>query len=904
VDAIAKIQNDYLKHAKLLGLNGGFAILYPQELAQPMPVEALRKLVDEGQFKLVAMFPPEDARPFLVHEGRLVKIADTIADYVLQPPKLIEPSVAYIIRALRETANYIVAGLRHLSGKSLKDFFGGESVFTYILQYEEGEIPEEDMRLGASYLLVNQLLFYHVLQRRRTGFDEIDPDTIDEPKRLERYFERVMDVNYRAIFAFNVASLISPKFTNEVRKIISVVHGVAPEKVGGDLLGTIFHDLIPFDVRKRVAAFYTNVFAAELLSTLSLDKSEAKVADFAVGSGGLLVSAYRRKKELLGGSFGQEQHRRFVEEELYGIDVMPFAANVAACHLALQSPQFLTNKANIAIWDSTDIKPGIKIPSAAHVGLVLTGQSTLDTHVGEPKRRKGVVSLREETADQEIQLNPVDLVIMNPPFTRQERIPEEYKRVLVDRFSDGYKEYLHGQMGYYAYFILLADRFLEEDGRIAFVLPATVLRVQSCEGVRKLLAKKYHVEFLITNVSRSAFSESTRFREILLVARKLAPRKKTPDQTCVAVLKELPNSIEGARSLAFSLRESKSKDVRFVAKYLDYSILKSDTENWFKFVALKNHELYDEFKKLMRGVETTTLGDFTEIMRGYELRGGTVQPLVLYPDISRVKKKSDVWEVKDETGSSVKVRHRILNSTFSIPLSSLRKTIRRPAGLERLDVSGDLDYAIVKANTNLMEQIRNVSGKKITTKLLDALDSDIESRLGNFFVTADMDLSAPGTHAIAFYSREKVAPTKSLWSMSLSDSHAKIMTLYFNSTLNLVQVLAERAETRGAFIRIREYFLKDFLVPDLKRLSSDAQKILLETFRTVSKTELPSLLEQLRSKNKTRRAIDLAWLKVLGFKKDPEIFLDQLCSSLTEEIDLLKHIMAEGEEAEDEQEED
>jgi len=163
----------------------------------------------------------------------------------------------------------------------------------------------------------------------------------------------------------------------------------------------------------------------------------------------------------------------------------------------------------------------------------------------------------------------------------------------------------------------------------------------------------------------------------------------------VAVLKELPNSIEGARSLAFSLKESKSKDGRFVAKYLDYSLLRSDTDNWFKFVALKNHELYDEFKKLMRGVETTTLGGFTEIMRGYELRNGTVQPLILYPDLSRAKKKSDVWEVKDETRESLKVRHRVLDSAFSITLSSLKRTIRRPSGLERLDVSGDLDLSLI-----------------------------------------------------------------------------------------------------------------------------------------------------------------------------------------------------------------
>jgi hypothetical protein len=60
--------------------------------------------------------------------------------------------------------------------------------------------------------------------------------------------------------------------------------------VRGDLLGTIFHDLIPFETRKSVAAFYTNVLAAELLAWLAIDRPDAKVADFAVGSGGLSCS--------------------------------------------------------------------------------------------------------------------------------------------------------------------------------------------------------------------------------------------------------------------------------------------------------------------------------------------------------------------------------------------------------------------------------------------------------------------------------------------------------------------------------------------------------------------------------------------------------------------------------------
>jgi hypothetical protein len=87
---------------------------------------------------------------------------------------------------------------------------------------------------------------------------------------------------------------------------------------------------------------------------------------------------------------------------------------------------------------------------------------------------------------------------MNPPFTRQERLPAKYKEVLFERFNQ-YKDYVHGQPGYYGYFVFLADKFLNENGKMALVLPASVLRLQSCEGIRKLWSERYVIDFLISS---------------------------------------------------------------------------------------------------------------------------------------------------------------------------------------------------------------------------------------------------------------------------------------------------------------------------------------------------------------------------------------------------------------------
>lgn len=624
LDALGKVSDDYLKHRKLLRIQGAFVLLYPEELTRPMDPKLVKKLAHELEFEIIGVFPPEDARKnFTTYRGKLSDIADFLTRNILKPPERIEPDIKSIIKILRESAQYIMTGLRSLSGFELEDLFGGEDVFRIILQcFEKEKYPVEDLRLAAGYMIVNQLLFYHILSRRKpSDFSEIDADKIKRPADLNEYFAKVLEVNYRSIFSYDVASRIPEKYVDAVKGIIGVINCLSPEKVGGDLLGTIFHRLVPFETRKNVAAFYTNVLAAELLAHLAIDRHDARVADVAVGSGGLLVASYRRKKNLLldhTGRFTQEDHKRFVEKDLFGVDVMPFAANVAACHLALQNPEFFTDKVQIAVWDSTDLSPGARIPSLADLDMVLKGQLTVDmfTKAGPPV--KGVVGLKERWGE-EIMARSYDAIIMNPPFTRQERLPSDYKELLFDRFKR-HRDYLHGQLGYYGYFVLLADRFVHTGGRMALVLPATVLRVKSCEGIRRLWAENYHVEHIITTWHRSAFSESTRFREILLVAKKGKPDPKA--KTVVTVIKTLPTTLEEAREMAEAIQNSKSdwEDWRLAVKIHNYSKLREDTDNWFKYIAISDLALIDVVEDLLGSKKLVKIR--AEIIRGVETAQG------------------------------------------------------------------------------------------------------------------------------------------------------------------------------------------------------------------------------------------------------------------------------------------
>jgi len=195
------------------------------------------------------------------------------------------------------------------------------------------------------------------------------------------------------------------------------------------------------------------------------------------------------------------------------------------------------------------LKPGMKIKPFQEVWP--KGQRTLTSFHSqddEKRVREGALS-GTKSKGHEFILEPFDVILMNPPFTRQERIPEWLKNDLVNRFET-YRKYIDGQMGFGGYFVLLADKFLEPGGRIGFVLPSTVLRLGSYQGVRKMLMERnYDVEYIITTDARSAFSESTAFREMLLIARKMS-KDETPGATQFINLTALPKTEEESRKLA------------------------------------------------------------------------------------------------------------------------------------------------------------------------------------------------------------------------------------------------------------------------------------------------------------------------------------------------------------------
>jgi hypothetical protein len=180
LDAIVRLY-DYSKYTDA---KGAFAILFPEELRRPWTVEMLEKIAIDPKLKYIVTAIFKDFRPSSRYEGNLSEVADWISSQVLKP-LAVEADTGFAIKILTEAVDSMTLTAKSLKSKDLEEIFGGKTVFENILQYEEGHYPLDEMRQAAVYLLVNQIIFYHILSRADTHFEAIDESRIRKPKEEE-----------------------------------------------------------------------------------------------------------------------------------------------------------------------------------------------------------------------------------------------------------------------------------------------------------------------------------------------------------------------------------------------------------------------------------------------------------------------------------------------------------------------------------------------------------------------------------------------------------------------------------------------------------------------------------------------------------------------------------------------
>ena len=403
-------------------------------------------------------------------------------------------------------------------------------------------------------VVATAMLFHHRVQshlppERPFGFvGEWPPaNTVacaDAPATIDAYREAwrgILAVDYRPVFETGRAALTAlstdPDTALAVRGLARVVAQISERVVGlrHDLLGRVFHFVL--DTARYDGSFYTSTAAAVLLASLALRQDDAdwsdpnvvasmRICDPACGTGTLLMAAAERLRDLraAGGSLDSENEEilglELVENVLHGYDINLSATHMAASTLGMLSPstqfhRINVHRASLGVYDG--------LPYLGSLDF-LHGQARL---AGWPSATQQV----ETQAGMAEPPPPMDLVIMNPPFTRDSLRHDQFSREEELAIKAEEKRVMAGQpfqgaarlSGSANAFLVLGDKLAKgTNGILAVVIPTVMATNPAAAHTRKYLAQRFHIDTIVSShdPERIFFSENTSIGEVLLVCRR------------------------------------------------------------------------------------------------------------------------------------------------------------------------------------------------------------------------------------------------------------------------------------------------------------------------------------------------------------------------------------------------
>lgn len=827
---------------------------------------------------------------------KLPELADRISEAWMkyQQQKVATLSPDLVISALRECVQLLSAELRQNRGLAdpiVKTVVGSFELFRILAEggLQLSKQTEQKLQMAAldlaAYILVNQLLLYRLLEMA-IGLPPLRP--INKTDELTKYINAVTRINYEAVYSIDVASKFpdTVSIRRHVNDAIKALEALRPEELPHDLMGRVFHEFLPFETRKLLGAFYTKPQAAELLAGLVIDAPDVVVFDPACGSGTLLIAAYRHKRRLLPSLSPREQRRKhhdFVERQLYGVDIMPFAAHLAAMNMTLQDVHAKVNYLRIGVGHSLTLNPGGRIGTIASQ-LSLPFVATEEVDLGNPgHKRRTEFNLPQK----------VDIVLMNPPFTRKQR--------LKANMLGNYKTAFPQAQNYWAYFLALADNFLPVGGKIAAVLPRDFLSGGPSQAVRDWLWKSGHycLRYLVKTVKEVAFSEAARFRDFLVVLEKRNERNEQSLPPCAVVyLKRRLNelSLDEAAKIAQCIKQlpqgQKLSDDDCDVVWVPQEQVRSGERAFQFYVAFSAPEIAETLLEFLSTLETkagkhlTALTNVVRITRGLNpARKGVIKAIYAVRPLHPDRLRYSPLIINSEAKNAVVIC--FANRMFKVPRNALRPGLKTNVYLPTMDVTGHYDWFIYRRFKNFseIELLLNVQVD------FDTLSRKADAVATHLAVGYRLDLVAPGTRLLAFYSDEKLVLQQAFSSFHADSGTAKALCLWLNSAMFIAQILANRAETEGGFCNLTDDMLRATLAPTVQFLDNH-QKEFAKAFQRFRSVQWRSLLEQFEHCDCHRYELDSFLLRLLGFSENEVAqLLPKVYQAIAQELRTLKEAM-------------
>jgi hypothetical protein len=613
-----------------------------------------------------------------------------------------------------------------------------------------------------------------------------------------------------------------------------------------DLMGRVYHRLLAD--AKYFGAYYTTIPAAALLLKLAFDRDDwstdwsdveqiknLRIADLACGTGTLLKAALqavadnhvRARAEGIIAPDLDTVHQSLVEQSLWGFDVIPFAIHLAGSALALHQPNVKFGDMNLRTMP-LHAHPQPRLGSLDFIhGREAEAEADLFGAVAGPA---AVTGAGDRTDRVEIPM--LDLCVMNPPFTRSVggnllfgNLPARQRTVLQRHLkrlvaARGVPASITAGLG--SVFVGMANPFIREGGHLALVLPRALLTGVAWEQTRMLIGAQYQVRYIIVSHQPGQwnFSENTSLSECLIVARKLR-RGEDRTPTKVINLRVKPSTTIEALSYAEMIRRAAGAPI--------------ETGPGSDVLRLDNGEIAAEVVLAPAArIQAGQWGDgaafaHTDLNRAaFLLSRGTIY----VPGEGEVGR---VTVVPFGRLGRLGPDRRDIHDGFRI--TNTPTTYAAFWG----HATGSVDTMAQTHNRYLIARARAARGRMLRDANL------LWSRAGRLLIGGRLRLNT--ARLVGIYLDRPVL-SNTWWPVALdaqgrtgAEDIARILTLWFNSSLGVLSMIAARVDTEGAWVDLKKPILANLSVLDPRELSDGRRDSLLEGYRTLENSALRPLTE-------------------------------------------------------------
>jgi type I restriction-modification system DNA methylase subunit len=591
--------------------NGDVLVLFDTFTAGvPLPQRRLKHYkvaFDEGFAKNIL----EEVCRFRIGLGKWLELDDVFLLRLRTFQTFITPFILQSLnRQLRENIKFKEEYLRWLRSQ----------LFEYSSEMNE-RIAEQ-----FAYMLMNRLMFYKTLETQISSLPKLTRIETEDPKvftdRLRATFENIVkNIDYEAIFephAILDRFLLPKTLVYTLNDFIDELGTYDLAKIKSDVLGRVYEELIPEVERHKLGQYYTPPPIIELITEMCIKSPGDKVLDPACGSGGFLVKAYHKLKDLKKKDNPFAEDDRLHEEilnQLYGIDINPFPAQLSSINLAVRNLKVTSKNINLLVSDFFKITPS--------TGII-------------PKE--------------------VNAVVTNPPYTRQEEM--EYKDQIREEaltYSDGSRISINAQAGIFAYFFTHSAKFLNDAGRMGYITSNTWLDVSFGEGLKQFFLDYFKILALV-EFDSAVFGTALVNTCVSIFEKEEAPEERCKNLVKFARIKKATEIGKIVKVLLSAKKNYEDEQMRIVVK--QQRDLQPE-ERWgkfirappiyFKIVSNPSITKLSSLAKLKRGF-VTGFNDFFILDKGkigqWKIEPDYLKPIVAsIRDINRVEiNKKDITE--------------------------------------------------------------------------------------------------------------------------------------------------------------------------------------------------------------------------------------------------------------------